>query len=90
MDYGCKLYAMTLQLLFLENAGILSGRATSFVFATRYDDLENRMMLTPECVSPTELDVWIDGLKHQLDGIKKEVRQKYSAYDRRVAGERKG
>jgi hypothetical protein len=41
-------------------------------------------LLTPQCVSPTELEVWIDDLKKQLDEIKTEARRKYDAYEKKV------
>jgi hypothetical protein len=41
-------------------------------------------LLTPECISPTELEVWIDDLKKQLDGIRIEARRKYAAYEKQV------
>jgi len=40
-------------------------------------------LLTPECVNPTELIVWIDDLRKELDVIKIEVQRKYAAYEKR-------
>ncbi len=38
--------------------------------------------LTPECVNPTELGVWIDELKQQLDECKNEAQRKYARYEK--------
>lgn len=50
-----------------------------------YGEGENgEPLLTPGCVNPTELGVWIDDLKTQLDQIKLESRRKYAAYEKRI------
>jgi hypothetical protein len=68
-----------LQLRFLKDAGDPPHQARSWVFSVRYDDPENHMLLTPECISPTELETWIDDLKNQLDAIKAEAHRRYAA-----------
>ena len=76
----------TLQLLFLGTPESMPYPARSYVcLGGLFSEGENgEPLLTPECVSPTELDVWIDHLKEQLDGIKSEARRRYAAYEERV------
>jgi hypothetical protein len=70
-------------LLFVENKPY---PAKSYVCLGGYFDGEGKNgepLLTPECVNPTELAVWIDDIKKQLDGIETKARRKYSSYEKR-------
>ena len=68
------------------NSGNHAYPARSYVcLGGIYREGENgEPLLTPECVTPVELEVWIDHLKEQLDGIKIEARRKYAAYETNV------
>lgn len=39
------------------------------------------VLLTPECVNPTEVIVWIDDRIKQLEEMKPAVRRRYAAYN---------
>jgi len=76
-----------LQLLFLGSPESMPYPARSYVCVggPHGEGKNGEPLLTPECVNPTELEVWIDDLKKQLDEIRIEARRKYAAYEKRVA-----
>lgn len=83
----------TLGLYFRENRGPVPGRPISHVYVKRrlgydYPGAKDFVFLTPREYGPGTVECQIDSLIEELQTIKREVRAKYAAYERKLASAR--
>ena len=80
-----------LGLYFREIEGPIPGRPISHVYVKApirhdYPDAKNVVFLTPRELGPGTVEHQIDSLIEELQAIKRQVRAKYQAYDRKLVG----
>ena len=81
-----------LALYFRENKGSPLGRPISHVYVRtpikhNYPDAKDLIFLTPREFGPETVEHQIDALIEELQTIKRQVREKYDAYTRRLTEE---
>lgn len=79
----------SLDLEFLDDkGGGLPHPAIARVYVKTYSQATNDgpPLITPDCVTPGELDVWIDHLRLELEAIRQKAKTKFGADNRRQLG----
>ena len=82
-----KTFRLGLSFIEMPEGG-LPGPPRAHIFVKRFSDdplksIEGPSLISAECVSFTEVEYQIDELKRELDTLKTEARNKFTAADKR-------